>query len=139
MVVVIDCYSIVGLLRTDSILVVRVGNGVCTIDRACKLSAVPRHRVTTVGRGITACIIANFFSVVGRQLIRPALVLGCTTANYIFEAAQLGSTLLHIVLSRFFSVVREVIIIFAHITRIPCRFCHSASRHRTVPCVILEL
>ena len=74
-VVVIGCYSIDCLLRTDSILIVRVGNGVCTIDRACKLSAVPRHRITAVGRGITACIVTNYFPVATRQRIRPLLVL----------------------------------------------------------------
>lgn len=76
MVVVIGCCPVDGLLRADSVLVIRVGNGVCTIDRACKLSAVPRHRVTAVGRRIAACIVTNRFPIVGRQLVCPSLIFG---------------------------------------------------------------
>ena len=46
-VVVIGYCPIYGLLRADSILIVGIRDRVCIIGRACKLSAVPRHRVTT--------------------------------------------------------------------------------------------
>ena len=81
MIVIVGRYSINSLLRTDSILVIGIGNVVRSVCSCCKLSSVPRHCVAAVGGRVAACIIANFFSVVGRQLIRPALVLGCTTAK----------------------------------------------------------
>lgn len=67
--------AIDGLLRADSVLVVGIGNGICTICRTRQPASLPRHRVTAVGRRITACIVADYFPVVTRQRIRPLLAL----------------------------------------------------------------
>ena len=64
MVIVVGCYSVDGLLGTDSVLFIRIGNGVCTVGRACELSPVPRHCVAAVGGWIAACIVADFLAVI---------------------------------------------------------------------------
>ena len=76
MVVVIGYCPIDGLLRADSVLVVGIGNGICTICRTRQPASLPRHRVTAVGRRITDCIVTNRFPIVGRQLVCPSLIFG---------------------------------------------------------------
>ena len=74
MVVVIGYCPVDGLLRADSVLVVGIGNGICTICRTRQPAPLPCHRIAAIGGRITVRVVTDVLAIVTRELIRPLLI-----------------------------------------------------------------